>query len=118
VPPLMELETTGGGVARFNPNLYADGKVCLSLLGTWHGGDESEKWQPGTSTLFQVGCCRTPPPPWPWGRLKAPAQGVLLCFCGTALLLCFSQGCLEPTCSKARGERPTSPEELHRLWTY
>lgn len=34
-PPLMELETTGGGVARFNPNLYADGKVCLSLLGTW-----------------------------------------------------------------------------------
>lgn len=32
----------------------ADGKVCLSLLGTWHGGDESEKWRPGTSTLFQV----------------------------------------------------------------
>lgn len=54
VPPLMELETTGGGVARFNPNLYADGKVCLSLLGTWHGGHESEKWKPGTSTLFQV----------------------------------------------------------------
>ena len=22
---------------RFNPNLYTDGKVCLSLLGTWHG---------------------------------------------------------------------------------
>ena len=54
VPPLMELETTGGGVARFNPNLYADGKVCLSLLGTWHGGDESEKWRPGQSSLFQV----------------------------------------------------------------
>lgn len=54
VPPLMELETTGGGVARFNPNLYADGKVCLSLLGTWHGGDESEKWRPGSSNLFQV----------------------------------------------------------------
>lgn len=50
----MELETTGGGVARFNPNLYADGKVCLSLLGTWHGGDESEKWRPGSSNLFQV----------------------------------------------------------------
>lgn len=54
VPPLMELETTGGGVARFNPNLYADGKVCLSLLGTWHGGDESEKWRPSASNLFQV----------------------------------------------------------------
>ncbi|KAL4420087.1 hypothetical protein ABPG77_004352, partial [Micractinium sp. CCAP 211/92] len=30
------------------------GKVCLSLLGTWHGGDESEKWRPGASNLFQV----------------------------------------------------------------
>ena len=28
---------------KFNPNLYADDKVCLSLLGTWHGGDSSEK---------------------------------------------------------------------------
>lgn len=25
-----------GGV-RFNPNLYANGKVCLSILGTWEG---------------------------------------------------------------------------------
>ncbi|KAH7618798.1 putative ubiquitin-conjugating enzyme E2 R521 [Nannochloris sp. 'desiccata'] len=54
VPPLMILETTGGGVARFNPNLYSDGKVCLSLLGTWHAGNESEKWNPSTSTLWQV----------------------------------------------------------------
>src|ERR1700677_2988076 len=22
---------------RFNPNLYAEGKVCLSILGTWQG---------------------------------------------------------------------------------
>lgn len=22
---------------RFNPNLYADGKICLSILGTWRG---------------------------------------------------------------------------------
>src|SRR5437660_876991 len=29
--------TTGGGRVRFNPNLYADGKVCLSILGTWTG---------------------------------------------------------------------------------
>ena len=34
VPPLMEIETTGGGRVRFNPNAYADGKICLSLLGT------------------------------------------------------------------------------------
>ena len=26
VPPSMKLETTGNGVARLNPNLYADGK--------------------------------------------------------------------------------------------
>jgi ubiquitin-protein ligase len=36
-PPLMHLRTTGGGTVRFNPNLYNDGKVCLSLLGTWPG---------------------------------------------------------------------------------
>jgi len=52
-PPLVQLVTTGQGTARFNPNLYADGKVCLSLLGTWHG-QENEKWQPGVSTLAQV----------------------------------------------------------------
>ena len=33
-PPLVKLVTTGGGSVRFNPNLYNDGKVCLSLLGT------------------------------------------------------------------------------------
>ena len=36
-PPMAHLRTTGKGTARFNPNLYTDGKVCLSLLGTWHG---------------------------------------------------------------------------------
>ena len=29
--------TTGGGAVRFNPNLYRNGKVCLSILGTWSG---------------------------------------------------------------------------------
>jgi len=54
VPPSMKLETTGNGVARLNPNLYADGKVCLSLLGTFSSGDASERWSPATSSLFQV----------------------------------------------------------------
>ncbi len=36
-PPKVQLITTGGGTIRFNPNLYAEGKVCLSLLGTWRG---------------------------------------------------------------------------------
>ncbi|CAM9540611.1 unnamed protein product, partial [Laminaria digitata] len=35
-PPKVKLMTTGGGVHRFNPNLYADRTVCLSLLGAWN----------------------------------------------------------------------------------
>jgi len=55
VSPLVNLQTTGDGLVRFNPNLYSDGKVCLSLLGTWHG----EGWMPPTagnsgSTILQV----------------------------------------------------------------
>jgi len=36
-PPKVILRTTDSGRTRFNPNLYADGKVCLSILGTWQG---------------------------------------------------------------------------------
>ncbi|GAQ82844.1 ubiquitin conjugating enzyme family protein [Klebsormidium nitens] len=50
VSPKVQFMTTGGGRTRFNPNLYADGKVCLSILGTWAGPG----WQPGKSTLMQV----------------------------------------------------------------
>ena len=49
VPPHVQLKTTGGGSVRFNPNLYACGKVCLSLLGTWSG----PAWTP-QSTLYQI----------------------------------------------------------------
>lgn len=35
-PPCVELRT-GDGRVRFNPNLYVDGRVCLSILGTWPG---------------------------------------------------------------------------------
>jgi ubiquitin-protein ligase len=48
--PSVKYMTTNGGKFRFNPNLYADGKVCLSLLGTWSGPG----WVPGKSTLLQV----------------------------------------------------------------
>jgi len=34
-PPKVKYLTTNG--IRFNPNLYACGKVCLSILGTWTG---------------------------------------------------------------------------------
>jgi len=49
-PPNVKYMTTNGGKFRFNPNLYADGKVCLSLLGTWAGPG----WVPFKSTLLQV----------------------------------------------------------------
>eukprot|EP00434_Breviolum_minutum_P035493 symbB.v1.2.031419.t1/scaffold3646.1/size68564/4 len=35
-PPHAKL-LTGDGRVRFNPNLYVNGKVCLSILGTWAG---------------------------------------------------------------------------------
>eukprot|EP00966_Prymnesium_polylepis_P308737 7134428-Prymnesium_polylepis.1 len=53
VAPKVNLQTTGGGSIRFNPNLYNCGKVCLSLLGTWQG-DSGESWHAKTSTLLQV----------------------------------------------------------------
>ena len=52
-PPKVTLMTTGGGTTRFNPNLYSNGKVCLSLLGTWRG-QSTENWDPKISTLLQV----------------------------------------------------------------
>lgn len=51
--PGVLIHTTGKNTVRFNPNLYAEGKVCLSLLGTWSGQD-GEKWNPKTSTFLQV----------------------------------------------------------------
>lgn len=52
-PPKVNLMTTGSGQIRFNPNLYACGKVCLSLLGTWRG-NAMENWDSKVSTLLQV----------------------------------------------------------------
>ena len=49
VPPRVRFLTTARGTVRFNPNLYNDGKVCLSLLGTYDG----PRWDP-SSTINQV----------------------------------------------------------------
>jgi ubiquitin-conjugating enzyme E2 Z len=40
-PPTVEIRTTNARY-RFNPNFYLEGKVCLSILGTWPG----EPWEP------------------------------------------------------------------------
>jgi len=38
-PPKVEF-ITNDGITRFHPNLYKNGKVCLSILNTWRG----EQW--------------------------------------------------------------------------
>ena len=43
-----------GGSGRINPNLYEDGKVCLSLLGTWDADERNEEWSPKKSTVLQI----------------------------------------------------------------
>ena len=52
-PPKMNLITTGNNTIRFNPNLYTNGYICLSLLGTW-SGDNIEKWNSQTSNILQI----------------------------------------------------------------
>ncbi|EPS61100.1 hypothetical protein M569_13696, partial [Genlisea aurea] len=50
VPPSVYYHSGGW---RINPNLYEEGKVCLSLLNTWTGRG-NEVWDPSTSSILQV----------------------------------------------------------------
>ena len=50
-PPLVHYLSHG---ERINPNLYENGRVCLSLLGTWTGRQSCELWSPETSSVLQV----------------------------------------------------------------
>ncbi|KAF8456715.1 hypothetical protein BGX38DRAFT_1266455 [Terfezia claveryi] len=50
-PPKGHFHSWTGGVGRVNPNLYEEGKICLSLLGTWHAQSYSEGWTVGSSVL-------------------------------------------------------------------
>ncbi|KAF9937602.1 hypothetical protein BGZ67_001059 [Mortierella alpina] len=50
-PPVAFFHSWTGGIGRINPNLYEDGNVCLSLLNTWHGKDQTETWTPSSSIL-------------------------------------------------------------------
>jgi len=52
-PPKVTFVTNGDNI-RFNPNLYTNGKVCISLLNTWRG----EQWtscQSISSVLLTLG---------------------------------------------------------------
>ncbi|XP_023732352.1 probable ubiquitin-conjugating enzyme E2 23 isoform X2 [Lactuca sativa] len=50
VPPSAYYHSGGW---RINPNLYEEGKVCLSLLNTW-SGKGNEVWDPKSSSILQV----------------------------------------------------------------
>ncbi|KAF2022336.1 UBC-like protein, partial [Aaosphaeria arxii CBS 175.79] len=49
-PPQCLFKGTKGGEYGINPNIYPNGKVCLSLLNTFPG----EPWRPAVSTILQV----------------------------------------------------------------
>ena len=51
-PPKVTFLTNGRGV-RFNPNLYKCGKVCVSILNTWHG-DQWSACQTTTTILLTL----------------------------------------------------------------
>lgn len=53
-PPVFTY-ITNDGRTRFNPNLYKNGKVCLSLLNTWKG----EPWSGVQSLLSVLQCIQT-----------------------------------------------------------
>jgi len=48
-PPKVQIILPNDGRSRMNPNLYVDGKVCLSMINTWDG----PRWLP-TFTLEKV----------------------------------------------------------------
>ena len=53
-PPEAYFHSWTNGVGRINPNLYEDGKVCLSLLDTWPGDSKNEGWSAERSSMLQV----------------------------------------------------------------
>ncbi|SJL05546.1 uncharacterized protein ARMOST_08914 [Armillaria ostoyae] len=52
-PPIGHFLSWTNGNGRVNPNLYEEGKVCLSILGTW-AGDQNETWSASRSSLLQA----------------------------------------------------------------
>ncbi|KAL2818863.1 hypothetical protein BJX63DRAFT_428938 [Aspergillus granulosus] len=53
-PPLAFFHSWTNGEGRINPNLYEDGRICLSILGTWPTKNPEETWIPGRSTVLQI----------------------------------------------------------------
>ena len=53
-PPSAFFHSWTGNLGRVNPNLYEDGKICLSLLGTWNADEHNEAWSSKDSTVLQL----------------------------------------------------------------
>ena len=53
-PPEAYFHSWTNGVGKINPNLNEDGKICLSLLGTWPGDKKNEGWSAKGSSMLQV----------------------------------------------------------------
>jgi ubiquitin-conjugating enzyme E2 O len=53
-PPASFFHSWTNGQGRVNPNLYEDGRICLSLLGTWPTKNPEESWSPIKSTALQI----------------------------------------------------------------
>jgi ubiquitin-conjugating enzyme E2 O len=50
-PPTAHFHSWTSGLGRINPNLYEEGKICLSLLGTWSSRHECERWSENATIL-------------------------------------------------------------------
>jgi ubiquitin-protein ligase len=57
-PPQVRSLSTSDGRVRLNPNLYADGKVCLSVLGTFRG-ESTEVWRSSYSIRYVLQAIQT-----------------------------------------------------------
>ena len=53
-PPGSYFHSWTNGIGRINPNLYEEGKICLSLLGTWPGDEKNEGWSAIQSSMLQI----------------------------------------------------------------
>ena len=53
-PPNAFFHSWTGNLGRVNPNLYEDGTICLSLLGTWNADKHNEAWSSKESTVLQL----------------------------------------------------------------
>ena len=52
--PIQVKTLTQDGHTRFNPNMYKEGKVCLSILNTWHDGPQWTGIQSLESVLLVI----------------------------------------------------------------